>query len=63
MILKIVLGLIALKHGLFLVFVNVWFHICRYDWMTNKLTELEQSGTLALFPPDWQMGRRITYEW
>ena len=31
--------------------------------MTNKLLHMEQAGTLALFPGDWQLGRRMAHEW
>ncbi|KAK0416221.1 hypothetical protein QR680_012354 [Steinernema hermaphroditum] len=34
----------------------------RYRWYVSKLTEFERSGMSKVFPPDWEMGRRITKE-
>ncbi|VDM25533.1 unnamed protein product, partial [Toxocara canis] len=35
----------------------------RYKWFVQKLTEFERSGMAKVFPPDWEMGRRLTLEY
>uniref|UniRef100_F1KX74 Vacuolar protein sorting-associated protein 53 homolog n=4 Tax=Ascaris TaxID=6251 RepID=F1KX74_ASCSU len=35
----------------------------RYRWFVQKLTEFERSGMAKVFPPDWEMGRRLTLEY
>lgn len=34
----------------------------RYRWFVQKLTEFEKSGMSKMFPPDWEMGRRLAFE-
>ncbi|VDN92232.1 unnamed protein product [Brugia pahangi] len=32
----------------------------RYRWFVQKLTELEKTSVMKVFPADWDMGRRLT---
>ncbi|EJW86688.1 hypothetical protein WUBG_02401 [Wuchereria bancrofti] len=32
----------------------------RYRWFVQKLTELEKTGMMKIFPADWDIGRRLT---
>lgn len=36
--------------------------IFRYKWFVSKLAEFERNGTSKLFPPSWEMGRRLSME-
>ena len=33
-----------------------------YQWFVSKLAEFERNGTARLFPPGWEMGRRLSAE-
>uniref|UniRef100_A0A158R4X4 Vacuolar protein sorting-associated protein 53 homolog n=1 Tax=Syphacia muris TaxID=451379 RepID=A0A158R4X4_9BILA len=34
----------------------------RYRWFVRKLTDFEKSGMSKMFPADWEMGRRLAFE-
>jgi hypothetical protein len=34
----------------------------RYRWFVSKLAEFERNGTAKMFPPSWDMGRRLSME-
>ncbi|CAB3401364.1 unnamed protein product [Caenorhabditis bovis] len=35
----------------------------RYKWFARKLADFERAGLAKIFPPDWNMGRRLTMEY
>ncbi|GMT18985.1 hypothetical protein PFISCL1PPCAC_10282 [Pristionchus fissidentatus] len=34
----------------------------RYKWFVHRLTDFERKGMAAIFPADWEMGRRLSKE-
>lgn len=34
----------------------------RYRWFVSKLAEFERTGMAKVFPPQWEMGRRMAFE-